>query len=164
LHWPAAIEGSWNKQFSSKTKLLIIEALMRMTLAGPTNEAALRAVAVRLYGIWECEHLGSPHGTRVRNCLGKLLAALVPSLQHLDYRDFIHDNKEVKLEELQHAASTAATNPDGYLDHLTDGYARGLEAWAKTCSNQPDEQSELPSLASADCGTRPHSEAPGSPA
>jgi hypothetical protein len=153
LHWPSAIEGSWNVQFSAKTKLLIVEALMKMTLAGPTTESALRAVAVRLYGIWASEHAGSPDGMRVRNCIGKLIDALLSSLERFDYRDFIQANREVKLREFQYAAKTAATNPDGFLDQLTDGYARRLGTWAQTCPLHSSDRPELPSLASAECGS-----------
>jgi hypothetical protein len=50
LHWPSLIDGSWRSGFGPKTKLLLIDALTKMTLAGPSNENALRFLAVRLYG------------------------------------------------------------------------------------------------------------------
>lgn len=32
LHWPSSLEGRWNPNFSHRTKLLIVEAIVRMTL------------------------------------------------------------------------------------------------------------------------------------
>lgn len=153
LHWPNAIEGSWNKHFSARTKLLIVEALINMTLKAPADEAALRAVAVRLYGFWASEDADSPDGARVRGCIGKLLQAVIPSLTKFGYQNFIQGNREVTLEQLCGAAETAKTNPDGYLDQLSEGYAEDLANWAKTCIRQSAKQTRLPSLAAAECGS-----------
>ena len=67
--------------FNAKTKSLVVEALIRMTLAGPTDECALRAVAVRLYGFWDSEDGRSPDGIRVRGCIGKLLNAVIDTIK-----------------------------------------------------------------------------------
>ena len=45
LHWPSAVDGSWNPDFKPKTKLLIVEALVRMATASEPNEGALRSAA-----------------------------------------------------------------------------------------------------------------------
>jgi hypothetical protein len=95
LHWPCAVEGAWNDCFSARTKLLIVEALIKMTLAGPKNESALRAVAVRLYGIWDGEDPGSVEGKRVRGCIGKLLNAVIPSLREVGYQEFVQGNRPI---------------------------------------------------------------------
>jgi hypothetical protein len=145
LHWPSAIEGTWSSGFNAKTKLLVVEALIRMTLAGPTDECALRAVAVRLYAFWDSEDGRSPDGIRVRGCIGKLLKAVIDTIKTFAYRDFIQGNRKVTFEQLCDAADSAKTNPDGFLDQLSERYARELNSWARqrrvrypNLPNQPD--------------------------
>lgn len=154
LDWPSAVEGHWDQDFTAKTKLLLVEALIKMTLNATANEAALRAVAVRLYGFWDSEDPQSPNGTRVRGCIGKLLEAIMHWVEHFKYKEFIEGNREVTLAELCRAAATAETNPDGYLDRMSNCYADKLWHWAKACTRQPPEDDRLPSLASAECGSR----------
>lgn len=154
LHWPNAIEGGWSVGFNAKTKLLVVEALIRMTLAGPADESALRAVAVRLYGFWDTEDEQSADGIKVRGCIGKLLKAVIDTIKTFGYRDFIQGNRKVSLEQLCVAADSAKTNPDGFLDQLSERYARELNLWAQRCVNQPDDPSQRQPLASGECGTR----------
>jgi hypothetical protein len=154
LHWPSAIEGTWSSDFNAKTKLLVVEALIRMTLAGPTDESALRAVAVRLYGFWDSEDRRSPDGIRVRGCIGKLLKAVIDTIKTFGYRDFIQGNRNVTVEQLCEAADSAKTNPDGFLDQLSERYACELNSWAQRCVNQPQPSNGRPPLASGECGTR----------
>jgi len=45
LHWPSVIDGCWDTAFGPKTKLLLVDALMEMTLSGLHNENALRSVS-----------------------------------------------------------------------------------------------------------------------
>jgi hypothetical protein len=52
-----------------------------MTLARAVNEDALRSVAVRLYGMWTGDH-----DEQVRECVGRLIGAVVPSLKRLGTR------------------------------------------------------------------------------
>jgi hypothetical protein len=154
LHWPSVIEGTWSRGFNAKTKLLVVEALIRMTLAGPTDECALRAVAVRLYGFWDSEDGRSPDGIRVRGCIGKLLKAVIDTIKTFGYRDFIQGNRKVTFEQLCDAADSAKTNPDGFLDQLSERYARELNSWAQRCAHQPQRSNERLPLASGECGTR----------
>lgn len=146
LHWPSSLEGRWNPDFSGRTKLLIIEALADMMLTAPANEAALRAVAVRLYAVWDAE-IGDD---RVRGCVGKLLKALLPQLELLGYCNFMHGNREVRLEQLIAAGSSAHANPDGFLDQLSTRLAKQLSTWSLTCGGLPQNPG---SLAAAYCGT-----------
>jgi hypothetical protein len=155
LHWPCAVEGAWDRNFSARTKLLIVEALIRMTLAGPRDESALRAVAVRLFGIWDGEDPDTIEGKRVRGCIGKLLKAVLPSLRGVGYQEFVQGNRVVTLDQLSQAADSAKSNPDGFLDHLSDQYACDLDSWGQSCVSQAANQSELPHLASAECGSQP---------
>jgi hypothetical protein len=155
LHWPSAVEGSWNSSFSARTKLLIVQALVNMTLACRADESALRAVAVRLYGIWDSEDSESPEGRRVRGCIGKMLKAITQSLEKLGYRDFIQGNREVTLDQLCRAAVSANTNPDGFLDQMSDRYAHKLRSWARSCDRLSADDAALPYLASAECGSSP---------
>jgi hypothetical protein len=107
LHWPSVIDGGWDQRFGPKTKLLLLDALILMTLAHPVTEGALRSVAVRLYGVWCGEDM------RVRGCVGRLIGAVVPALQHLGYADFMQGSQTVLLTELQAAAARGTNNPDG---------------------------------------------------
>jgi hypothetical protein len=127
LHWPSTIDGSWDPRFGPKTKMLLIDALIRLTLAHPHCEDALRSVAVRLYGIWSGD--GDP---RVRGCVGRLISALVPALEQLGYTDFMQGRQTVLLSELEAAAASGTKNPDGYLDRMVDDRCHKLCDWARS--------------------------------
>ncbi|KAB2339661.1 hypothetical protein [Actinomadura rudentiformis] len=134
LHWPSAVEGCWVPDLSPRAKLLLVEALLNMTLAGSTNESALRAIAVRLYGIWR----NDPED-RVRGCIGKLIDSLIGRLNDLGYKDFMQGTQQVMLSELQEAARSRSDNPDGYLDRLSTRFADELRDWAQQCEGLPTE-------------------------
>jgi hypothetical protein len=126
MHWPSLLDGGWNPAFCPKTKLLLIEALLNMTLAAKANEGSLRSLAVRLYGIWQAEE----HNAVVRGCLGMLIAEIWPRLRDLGFRNFIQGNAEIKIDKLEEAAQEAHANPDQYLRHVTEMYVRRLQVWA----------------------------------
>lgn len=134
LHWPSAVEGCWVPDLSPRAKLLLVEALVNMTLAGPTDESALRAVAVRLYGIWRDDP-----DDRVRGCIGKLIDSLIARLNDLGYKDFMQGTQQIMLSELQEAARSRNENPDGYLDRLSTGFAAHLRDWAQRCEGLPTD-------------------------
>ncbi|TMR00132.1 hypothetical protein ETD83_17495 [Actinomadura soli] len=138
LHWPSAVEGCWVPDLSPRAKLLLVEALVNMTLAGPTHESALRAVAVRLYGIWRDDP-----DDRVRGCIGKLVESLIGRLNDLGYKDFMQGTQQVMLSELQQAARSRSDNPDGYLDRLSTKFADDLRGWAQRCEGLPTEPGYL---------------------
>jgi hypothetical protein len=121
------IDGCWDPRFGPKTKLLLLDGLIEMTLAGPSTENALRSIAVRLYGVWR----GDPD-SRVEGCVGTLIDALMPQLNKLGYLDFMQGNQKVMLGQLQEAAD-AATAPDGFLDRLVAVRSRRLREWAGAC-------------------------------
>jgi hypothetical protein len=125
LHWPSSLEGCWDPVFSQRTKLLIVEAIVRMTLACQANEASLRSAAVRLYGIWRYDP-----DEHVKGCIGKLIGALIPGLKKLHYGDFLQGNQLVILSQLEKAAETRHDNPDHYLDQLSSQFAQKLSVWA----------------------------------
>jgi hypothetical protein len=125
LHWPSTLDGGWDQEFGPKTKLLLIDALIRLTLAHPNCEDALRSVAVRLYGIWRGDE-----DPRVRGCVGRLIGALVPALNQLGYTDFMQGKQTVQLCELEAAAASGTQNPDGYLDRMVDARCHQLCSWA----------------------------------
>ncbi len=132
LNWPSAIDGCWDPGFGPKTKLLLVEALINMTLTGDVTENALRSVAVRLYGIWKAEK----DDARVRGCVGKLISALTPKLASLGYADFMQGNQMVMLSQLEEAANSAKHNPDGFLDRIVDDRYKRLQEWAASCTTQ----------------------------
>jgi len=134
MHWPSLLDGGWNPAFCPKTKLLLIEALLNMTLAAKANEGSLRSLAVRLYGIWAAEK----DNPVVRGCLGTLIAEILPRLRELGFRNFIQGDAEIKIEELQEAARGAHANPDQYLRHVAETYASRLRVWASR-----DEEADL---------------------
>lgn len=132
LHWPSAVDGSWNPHFKPKTKLLIVEALVRMATASAPNEGALRSVAVRLYGIWRDEPKAS-----VRGCIGKLIKVVFDRLCQFRHKELVHGIQMVTLSDLERAAESAAENPDSYLNDLSDNLANRLKEWAPACQGQP---------------------------
>jgi hypothetical protein len=132
LHWPSLVDGGWDPKFNDKTKLLLIDALILMTLAHPNTVDALRSVAVHLFGIWEGDQC-----LRVRGCVGRLIGAVLPGLKGLGYTDFIQGNQRVLLAQLETAAASGTNNPDGYLDRLVDDRCKKLRAWVLSCQH-PD--------------------------
>ncbi|MEU9331230.1 hypothetical protein AB0D91_47335 [Streptomyces canus] len=132
LHWPNSVDGCWIPSFSPRTKLLIVEALVRMTKTSPAEEGALRSVAVRLYGIWRDDP-----DERVQGCIGKLIGKIVERLRDFHYRDFAHGSQMVTIDDLDRAAKSASENPDGYLAKLSDDLGEHLSEWAVSCRPQP---------------------------
>lgn len=136
LHWPSVVDGCWDRDFRPKTKLLIVEALVRMTTHSAPDEGALRSVAVRLYGIWETEN-GDEEGKRVRGCIGKLIRVVYDRLRDFRHQELVHGSRIVKISQLEEAAQSAAANPDGYLDDLSNQLSEQLAVWARTCEVPP---------------------------
>jgi hypothetical protein len=130
LHWPSAVDGCWISEFGPKTKLLVIDALVLMSLANKATENALRSVAVRLYGVWRDET-----DARVKGCVGMLIHALIHELKRLGYTNFMQGNQEIMLSDLKRAAASAAANPDGFLDQLVADRCKKLADWAGQCSD-----------------------------
>jgi hypothetical protein len=127
LHWPSAIDGVWNAEFGPKTKVLLFEALMRMTLAHEVRHGALRSVAVRLYGVWH-----NDPDERIRGCIGTVISAVVPSLKRLGYTDFIQGNQRVVLADLE-AAASATVNRDTFMSDVVEKARSQLITWATPC-------------------------------
>jgi hypothetical protein len=138
LHWPSVIDGGWDPRFGDKTKLLLFEALLDMTLTTTPNENALRSVAVRLYGVWAAEAAmagrskGASHA-RVMGCVGTLIKAILPQMEVLGYTDFIQGDSRVTLKDFAAAAATAADNPDEFLHRIVARRAEELIAWSLLC-------------------------------
>jgi hypothetical protein len=144
LHWPSAVDGCWDATFGPRTKLLIVDALIRMALAGPHQESALRSVAVRLYGIW-----AGDEDPRVKGCVGTLIRALTPRLATLGYTDFLQGNSKVMLSQLEAAAASGTANPDGFLDRMVIERSKQLQAWATNCQHIDDSTRGLADAAHA---------------
>ena len=96
-----------------------------MTLAHEVNEAALRSIAVRLYGVWKCDG-----DKRVRGCVGRIISAVVPALKQLGYSDFMQGNQKVILADLGVAASSGTNNSDGFLDRIVEDRCR-RRSWCR---------------------------------
>jgi hypothetical protein len=128
LHWPSSIDGRWLPSLSPRTKLLLLDGLVSMTMTSAAHESALRSLAVRLYGIWFGDN--KPH---VKGCVGFLIKAILPTLQTLNYKNFMHGEMEVTIEQLEAAADQAQTNPDEYLARLVKDRGKGLQRWAVEC-------------------------------
>jgi hypothetical protein len=128
LHWPSLIDGGWDHNFGPKTKLLLFEALLNMTLSTKPSENALRSLAVRLYGIWQGDN-----DPRVQGCVGTLIKAITPQMQKLGYRDFVQGNSKVSLNDLERAAASATANPDAFLDRIVAEHAERLTEWSQRC-------------------------------
>jgi hypothetical protein len=63
---------------------------------------------------------------RVKGCIGKPIRALIPRLEALGYNDFMQGSQQVMLSQLKEAATSADTNPDGYLDQPSTRFADQL--------------------------------------
>jgi hypothetical protein len=129
LHWPSAVDGVWVPTMPLRAKLLVIEALVRMTCEGTANENALRSVAVRLYGAW----LGEKDNRYAQGCLGILISALMDRLEALDYTDLMQGHGTVTLGDLRVAAQSGLENPDGFLARMSADRAAMLAEWAGRC-------------------------------
>jgi hypothetical protein len=152
LHWPAVLDGGWRPEFGARTKLLLVEALVNMTTCPkkPADEAALRAIAVRLYCISSLD----PE-KRVKACIGKLINALLPSLDQCTNREFAQGNVMVTIESLHRAAAPRKDNPDGYLSALSDGAAARLQDWSKGATGIPSNPGCLATAAVGDGAAAP---------
>ena len=150
LHWPSYIDGCWSPAFGPKTKLLLVDALVLMTLAKPANEGALRSVAVRLYGIYN----GDPDGD-VKGCIGTLIEALIPALRDLGYKDFMQGNVRVMLSDLEKAAKSARPNDDDYLARMVKKRGEELGDWAKSSRKGDDLELSPGALATATANPTP---------
>lgn len=129
LHWPSVIDGRWDTRFGPKTKLLLLDGLIRMTLESPVTEDALRAVAVRLYGVWLAEF----GDERIRGCVGRLIRAVYDDLERLGHQDFLAGNERVLLSDLDRAARTATHNSDGFMDRMVGDRCACLREWSSVC-------------------------------
>jgi len=138
LHWPSKVDGRWNQHFSDQTKLLLIEALVRMTKTSPAKGRALRSVAVRLYGIWQKDP-----DPRVKRCIGKFIFNILGPLKALQYTEFVHGCRTVTIGDLAEAAESAGDSPDSYLAKLSDELSRDLHKWASSCQAQSHEPGAL---------------------
>jgi hypothetical protein len=126
IHWPSEINGKWDPKLPVAAKLLIVDALVHMALAGKKTNA-LRELAVRLFSIWEQD----PQ-ERVKGCIGELIRSILPDLRRLGYTEFMPDfgQRLISLDEMQRAADTASEHPDGYFEQLVTDRSARLEQWA----------------------------------
>lgn len=132
LHWPSYIDGCWDGSFGRKTKLLLVDALTLTALAKkPVNEAALRSIAVRLYGIF-----AGDDDERFKGCVATLIKSLLPALRRLGNTDFIQGNQEVMLKDLEKAAKSAEANDDDYLARMVKERSAELCKWAAPCARR----------------------------
>lgn len=131
LHWPSSIDGRWVPEVSPQTKLLLLDGLIKMTTTSETSENALRSLAVRLYGIWN----GDPNRD-VKGCIGVLIRAVVPVLELLSFRNFLHGPMNVTMVQLRVAAASATKNPDDYLARIVDERAVLLKEWSRKCKGK----------------------------
>ena len=139
LHWPSVIDGCWDASFSPKTKLLLIEALLNMTLSRPVTESALRSIAVRLYGIYRDDK-----DPCVRGCVAKLINSLIKALDSLHYGNLMQGNQAVMISDLKNAARKTADNPDDFLNRLANHRSTKLAEWAKPLSARDHTQEDAP--------------------
>jgi hypothetical protein len=129
LNWPSVIEGGWIPGLATRAKLLIMEGLLKMTLHARPTENALRSLVVRLYGVWD----GDPQNTRVQGCVGTLIDSVLPAVQRLGYTDFIQGPRTVTQRQLEVAACSKSSNPDGFLESVVECYSVRLASWSRRC-------------------------------
>ena len=126
LHWPSVIDGTWNPSFGNKTKLLSVDALVRMALTSTADQSALQSLAVRLYGISDGDD-----DEHVKGCLGVLISAILPHLK--DAGTLMQGPREVTFGHLETAAEHAEPNPNRHMARVVEGRAEDLKNWAAKC-------------------------------
>jgi hypothetical protein len=100
----------------------------------PASPAALRSIAVRLYGIFA----GDPD-VNVKGCIATLIEALLPALRNLGYKNFMQGNKMVMLRDLEATEASIRRNDDEYLARMVKKRAGELQEWAGPCVEQDHE-------------------------
>ena len=138
LHWPSSVDGAWNPAFGVKTKVLIVDALVRMAYTGDATLNALQSLAVRLYAISD----GDPDA-HVKGCLGMLLRAIVPALVERDVRSLMQGPSEVTIEDIERAAEHAKGNPDRVFYAIVQRRSAELSKWANRCHGTDDRPGAL---------------------
>jgi hypothetical protein len=128
LHWPSSVDGTWNPSFGVKTKVLIVDALVRMAYRSKPNLNALQSLAVRLYGIAAGDP--DPH---VKGCLGMLLSAIVPALDRAKVSSLMQGPSEVTINEIKAVAEDAHANPDKVFFRIVQNRRAKLADWADRC-------------------------------
>jgi hypothetical protein len=128
LHWPSSLDGTWNEAFGVKTKVLIVDALVRMAYEGAANQNALQSLAVRLYGISAGDQ--DPH---VKGCVGMLLDAIVPALVGTNVRSLMQGPSEISINDIKAAAAKARPNPDRVFFRVVEQRSIELTRWANEC-------------------------------
>jgi hypothetical protein len=156
LHWPSSIDGTWIPGLGNKTKLLLFDALVRMTYTSTPNENALRSLVVRLYGISDGDTC-----PRVKGCIGMLLDAVLPALKAFGGEEFMHGARTVTIEELDVAAAKKDKNPDGMLEKILEDRSETLRDWSRRCTTTVLHTGalgncEFPSLRDFEVAAVPH--------
>lgn len=131
LDWPGSVNSAWIPGLPVTAKFLIVDALVHMALGGDPTKNALRELAVRLYGIFN----GDPE-SRVKDCIGTLMRAIMPAVRALGYTDFMKGPGHglVTLEEMENAAAHASPHPDGYFEMMVKDRSQKLKKWSLMCT------------------------------
>lgn len=144
LHWPSSVDGTWNPHFGVKTKVLLVEALVRSASTSEANLNALQSVAVRLYGFFAGDP--DPH---VKGCVGILLKALVPALHRQHVTSLMQGPAEVTLADIRVAAGSPHTNSDKAFFQVVTTLAARLSAWADRCRSVDERPGALAATCSS---------------
>lgn len=128
LHWPASVDDGWNPAFGVQTKVLIVEALVQMARKTPPTLNALQSLTVRLYGISSRDP-----DEHVKGCIGILLSALLPALNHTDVRYLMQAGREITIGEIKAAAAQQKVNPDQVFSQIAEERRAQLAAWSDSC-------------------------------
>ena len=128
LHWPSCVDGTWNSQYGVKTKVLIVDALVRMAVRSDPSLNALQSLAVRLYGISD----GDPE-KHVKGCLGMLLGSIVPALERMKVTSLMQGPSEITIDDIRSAAASAHANPDRVFYRVVLARCEDLRSWADEC-------------------------------
>jgi hypothetical protein len=126
LHWPSAVDGRWIPTLGNKTKLLVVDALVRMALTSVADQSALQSLAVRLFGISDGDE-----DENVKGCLGVLINAILPPLKRAG--TLMQGPREITLVDLQQAAKQANPNPNRHMARVVCHRAQLLKKWAAEC-------------------------------
>jgi hypothetical protein len=68
--------------------------------------------------------------------VGVLIRAIIPVLEQLSYKNFLHGPMNVTMDQLRTAAACAERNPDDFLARMVDNRRELLKVWSGACKNK----------------------------
>lgn len=159
-HWPSILDSHWVPRATEKTKILLIESLVEMSIhsrSAPASINALRAFAIRIVFIHDQEHRGHVRSRHFRKCIAGFAAAIAPALA-LDSPGaarqcftFIDGKTHIDKGKLDEVARDFQENPDTFFADVTAQRRSDLAEWALKCRSARPQKEKAGALAAVSC-------------